>query len=141
MYNKDTERLLREELETLLTPVLVTAGIVNVIYRYRTTAGIVRASLSFSPIETISMPEVLAGDSALIDLRLVGQVVHENSEADLEAAEDTCGEIAGILYETLAKSRNSVWRKVSFVSPGARPAFPDSVMTRIVTVDARFHIV
>jgi hypothetical protein len=66
---------------------------------------------------------------------------HDNSESGLEAAEQALNAIEKIIHDTIAPSRNSLWRKAEFTRPSTRPPTPPELVgSRYGEVYFRLHL-
>lgn len=118
----------QDELTTILTAALVGPGLpLNAVYGYRTTPMLAKAYMAITYISGWPQPFVATGEQPFYDFALSIVVKHDNDAATLASAEQTLNETESIIYTTLEKHRNNLWRKVVYPEPSIRPPAPDDM--------------
>lgn len=114
-----------DQLATTLAAALVPAK-ADKVYDYRTVPVLLPKSVSLTYMGGLPVPLVTGdgGQAAHYDFAAVLLAQHDNTAAQLEAAERALNDMEQAIFDTLFPSRNSYWMKIEFYQPSRRPPSP-----------------
>lgn len=128
-----------DKLKIILDTALVTGGLANKGYDYRTAPDKYKRSYLIHYFSGLPVPGTAAGPSAYYDVTIVLMAQHDKTEAGLRSAERDLNDMENAVINALVASRRTTeWHKFTFVYPTWRPRSDvDMPETRISQIPTR----